>query len=286
VVALATVAHADPPLKITGTALVGTRFAYTIQPGDYLIRISARFAIPVQALVRDNALDPKVLIHPGTRLWIDNRHLVPDVPFEGLVVNIPQRMLFYFHEGALQAAYPVGLGKPDWPTPQGDFEVTGKTMNKTWRVPKSIQEEMQREGQVVRTEVPPGPDNPLGKYWLALSLPGVGIHGTIAPPSIYRFQSHGCIRLHPDDIETLFADVERGEPGSIVYRPALLAEAEGRVWLEVHEDIYHQSTVSLDTIKQLAEAKHLADRMNWARVADVLARQEGLARDVSANERD
>ena len=52
--------------------------------------------------------------------------------------------------------------------------------------------------------MPPGPDNPLGKHWLGLSIHGYGIHGTIAPSSIYQFRTHGCIRLHPDDIAELF----------------------------------------------------------------------------------
>ena len=56
---------------------------------------------------------------------------------------------------------------------------------------------MRREDKVVLTQVPPGPENPLGKHWVGLSIPGIGIHGTLAPASIYHFQSHGCIRLHP-----------------------------------------------------------------------------------------
>jgi L,D-transpeptidase ErfK/SrfK len=68
----------------------------------------------------------------------------------------------------------------------------------------------QREGKKVLTRVEAGANNPLGKYWLGLSLSGYGIHGTLAPASIYRFQSHGCIRLHPDDIAQLFSQVEVG----------------------------------------------------------------------------
>ena len=73
--------------------------------------------------------------------------------------------------------------------------------HKEWIVPESIQEEMRREGKDVLTRVPPGPDNPLGRHWIGLSIGGIGIHGTIAPSSVYHFRSHGCIRLHPDDVE-------------------------------------------------------------------------------------
>jgi L,D-transpeptidase ErfK/SrfK len=75
----------------------------------------------------------------------------------------------------------------------------------------------------VKTRVPPGPDNPLGQYRLGLNLAGYGIHGTLAPTSIDRFRSHGCIRLHPDDIADLFGRVPIGTPGHITYTPLILA---------------------------------------------------------------
>ena len=87
--------------------------------------------------------------------------------------------------------------------------------------------------------VPPGANNPLGKYWLGLSMPGIGIHGTTSPKSIYHFQSHGCIRLHPEDAERLFHMVEEGEAGIIIYQPILLLHTpQGQVFIESHRDIY------------------------------------------------
>ncbi|HSD83572.1 MAG TPA: L,D-transpeptidase family protein, partial [Anaerolineae bacterium] len=124
-------------------------------------------------------------------------------------------------------------------------------------------------------------DNPLGKYWLGLSLPGIGIHGTIAPASIYHFQSHGCIRLHPDDIEALFAQMKRGETGRIIYVPLLLSESEGRIFLEAHRDIYNKSDVSMVALERLANDAMLSDRIDWTRAAEVLEQREGVARDVT-----
>lgn len=84
----------------------------------------------------------------------------------------------------------------------------------------------------------PGPDNPLGRHWLGLSLPGVGIHGTNQPTSIYRFTTHGCIRLHPDDAADLFDLVDVGTTVDIIYAPVLLAIEGGDAVLEVHPDVY------------------------------------------------
>ncbi|MGB7815112.1 MAG: L,D-transpeptidase family protein [Methylotenera sp.] len=261
--------------------IAGGVFEYTVQPGDYLIKIGARFGIAAAVLSRENDLKYDARLMPGKKLMIDNRHIVPEVREEGLLINLPQRMLYYFRNWALVAAYPVGLGKPSWPTPAGSFTVIDKAVNKAWRVPKSIQEEMRREGQIVKTEVPPGPDNPLGKHWLGLSLTSIGIHGTIAPASIYHFQSHGCIRLHPDDIEALFDQVGPGATGSIIYAPLLLTESDGHIFLEVHRDIYNESDVSLAALEQLANNAMLNDRIDWVRASAVLEQMDGIARDVT-----
>ncbi len=261
--------------------ITGGVFEYTVQSGDYLIKIGARFGVSAAVLARDNALIYDAKLLPGKKLAVDNRHIAPELLENGLLINLPQRMLYYFRDWQLIAAYPVGLGKPSWPTPTGDFIVIDKAVNKAWRVPKSIQEEMWREGQMVETEVPPGPDNPLGKYWLGLSMTSVGIHGTIAPASIYHFQSHGCIRLHPDDIEALFAQIARGATGSIVYAPLLLTESDGRIFLEAHQDVYNESDVTFNVLEQLARDALLSDQIDWLRAADVLERKDGVARDVT-----
>lgn len=275
---LPSLAEELPPLS---RQVAGGTFEYTIRPGDFLIAIGARFGVPPELLAKQNAIPWDATIYPGQRLRIDNPHIVPVALDDGVVINIPQRMLFDFDAGRLVAAYPVGLGKPSWPTPRGEFQVVSRVKNKPWLVPKSIQEEMRLEGKVVLTEVPPGPDNPLGAHWLGLSIWGYGIHGTIAPSSVYHFRSHGCIRLHPDDIAELFERAEVGTSGVLVYQPVLLAvTGDGRILLEVHQDIYEKGIDPRKTVREMAEANGLDRALDWSRVDAVIAAQEGLAREV------
>jgi L,D-transpeptidase ErfK/SrfK len=267
-----------PPLS---HAVIGGDSEYTVQPGDYLISIGARFGVGAKLLARDNEQSYDGILRPGKRLKIHNPHIVPAQISEGILINLPQRMLFHFSQGMVKAAYPVGLGKPSWPTPEGDFTIDNRAMNKAWKVPKSIQEEMRLEGKAVLEEVPPGPDNPLGMHWLGLSLPGYGIHGTIAPASVYHFQSHGCIRLHPDDVATLFDQVKIGTPGRIIYQPVLLARlGDGRILLEVHRDVYQKRIDTGQTVRDLAEANGLSQDLDWPLVEQVIAARDGLAREV------
>jgi L,D-transpeptidase ErfK/SrfK len=267
-----------PPLS---NSVAGGDTVYTIQPDDMLSAISARYAVDTRLLAQQNGIPNPDLIYAGRKLHIHNLHIVPAGFDDGIVINIPQRMLFYFSQRELSAAYPVGLGKPSWPTPAATFKVYMKEMNKTWKVPKSIQEEMRREAKVVREEVPPGPDNPLGKHWLGLTLWGYGIHGTIAPSSVYHFQSHGCIRMHPDDIAALYDMVKKGTPGRLIYQPVLLAVVDGgRIMLEVNPDIYEKGNNPAQTVRDMAEANGLSQDINWPLVEEVIAAQEGIAREV------
>lgn len=269
-------------LAAPGRALIGSVQGYTVKAGDTLTRIGARFGTEPGLLLRENGLDETRPLKIGRVLRVDNRHIVPGVLDDGIVINLPQRMLYRMQGGQLQKAYPVGVGRPDWPTETGNFTVTSRKEGKTWVVPPSIQEEMAREGEEVKEEIPPGPDNPLGRYWLGLSLPALGIHGTIAPESIYHFQSHGCIRLHPDDAAEMFATTNKGDAGSIIYQPVLLYRApDNKIYLEVHRDIYRKGVDANRLAKQLAAAAQVEQDIDWRRAAEVIATHEGVARDVT-----
>lgn len=261
--------------------LVGKVREYTVAKGDYLTRIGASFGVDPVVLARENGIDYFGLIHPGQSLRVDNRHIAPEARADGIVINIPQRMLFLYRSGQLAAHYPVGLGQPGWRTPQGRFTVKSKELDKEWVVPESIQTEMRAKGEAVRTRVPPGPDNPLGRHWIGLKPGACGIHSTTAPPSVYHFQSHGCIRMQPEDAAELFERVAVDAPVEIIYRPLLMARgADGTLYLEVHPDIYDREpdlrAALLDEVRRL----NAAGELDWDRAAGVIARKEGLARQV------
>jgi L,D-transpeptidase ErfK/SrfK len=276
-------AHASDPPSGPANLLAGGEFDYVVQPGDYLIKIGARFGIAARLIAESNNIPYEAALGPGTVLRLDNRHIVPQTMEKGILINIPQRLLFYFEAGVLVGHFPVGLGRPDWRTPVGPFIVTSMQFDKVWNVPKSIREEMRRERKAVKSRIPPGPDNPLGKHWIGLSIPGIGIHSTIAPASVYHFQSHGCIRMHADDIAGLFQRVSTGTPGWIVYQPVLLAVLDdGRIFLEVHRDIYQHSPDPQLVVERLARDQSLAPWLDWRRVAEAVRRKTGLAIEVGS----
>lgn len=267
----------------SGGALVGGEFSYVVKEGDSLTLVGARFGVEPRLLARNNGLSPVAWIRIGQVLRIDNRHVIPFFLEQGILINIPQRLLFLFEEGRLAAWYPVGLGRFDWATSAGRFEIRALRRRPTWIVPPSIQEEMKLHGERVRTRVPPGPENPLGEYWIGLEGSGCGIHGTNAPASMYAFRTHGCIRLHPDDVADLFSRVSRGMAVQIVYETVLLArETDGGVFLEVNPDIYGRQADPSGAVAALAEREGLRTILDPAAAERVIAGREGLARRVDA----
>ena len=106
--------------------------------------------------------------------------------------------------GHANVTFPVAVGQPAYPTPDGHFTIISKVENPTWVPPPDAP---WAQGAV---PIPPGPGNPLGTRWMGLSSPGVGIHGTDDPSSIGYSVSHGCIRMQIPDAERLFTMVSLG----------------------------------------------------------------------------
>jgi L,D-transpeptidase ErfK/SrfK len=264
--------------------LSGGEFEYAVQPGDSLTRIGSRFGVDVATLAAGNAMEPSAILHAGRILKIDNRHIVPEpagLDDTELIVNVPQRMLFLRAGNAVVHAMPIAAGSRRWKTPLGQFSITVKETDPVWDVPLSIQEEMRRAGKPVITRVPPSPENPLGKYWLGLSIKGIGIHGTNVPLSIYSHPTHGCIRVHPDEIGELFENVQEGTRGQILYEPVLILRHGDTVFLEVHPDIYRIGGEPMSIVLEQARAGGFTDLLDLARVREVVSKRDGIARDVT-----
>ncbi len=267
--------------------IIGGTTQYTVQKGDRFELIGAKLGVYWKNIARENGLDPKVKVVPGQELKVTTRKIVPKTVEDGIIINVADRTLYFFKKGNL-TSYPVGVGLPsetdfgDWRTPIGKFVVTGKKKNPKWSVPESIQMEMAFKGKPVEEFVPPGPDNPLGRYAIRTSIPGVLIHETTRPASVYRFQSHGCIRMLPESIEKLFEEVEKGTKGEIIYEPVKVAvNDEERVFLEVRTDTYRRLPSVKNHVWKLLGARGLSGKVNTAKVEQIIKDETGIAEDIT-----
>jgi L,D-transpeptidase ErfK/SrfK len=263
--------------------VVGGLATYVVQPGDTMLDVGRHFDLGYNDMMAANpGVDPW-LPPSGEVLLIPTEFVLPDSSYDGIVVNIPEMRLYYFHgggrhgEGRVVTTYPVGLGRDDWRTPQGSFRVRGKTENPTWVIPESIRAEHIKERGDDRTMIPGGvPENPLGSYRLELTLPLYALHGTNMPWGVGMQVSHGCIRLYNEDITLLFHTVRVGTPGEFVYQPVKAGMRDGIIYVEVHPDIYALRTSLEDEAERVLGRHGWSDRVDRARLRQALSEQSGV----------
>lgn len=126
-------------------------------------------------------------------------------PVGSIVVVNKERRLYLIGIDGQARRYPVAVGNSDeqW---TGRETISEKKENPRW-----IEPDDDGEGEVIEGG---DPKNPLGKRALYLGRTLWRIHGTIAPKSIGKAVSNGCIRMLNDDVIDLY---ERVAVGTDVY---------------------------------------------------------------------
>ena len=278
------------PLPPTGSRLIGELEDYFIQQDEYLELVGKHTQIGFLALLEANpGVDP-YLPKPGTRLTLPTQMLLPDVPREGIVINLPELRLYYFPKGKQEViVLPIGIGDIGRETPEMTTTIIEKNPDPSWVPGPMVRKSwLEQQGITLPAVVPPGPDNPLGKFAMRL---GYGkrdylIHGTNKDFGVGLRVSAGCIRLRPDDIESLFKMVPIGTPVRVINQPVKVAiEPDGRRWLEVHsplsrtEEEMEQGAPLVLTPE--VEQFIAAPEVKQSAVAETLALKNGLPKPIS-----
>lgn len=219
---------------------------------------------------------PKV----GTRLLIPSRFVLPNAPREGIVVNLAEMRLYYFHPDTNKVTtFPVAIGKAGWHTPLGETNIVRKRKNPTWVVPQSIQEDRRKNNMPVFKTMPPGPKNPLGDYAMNLGFKNIVIHGTPWPLGVGLRSSHGCLRMMPEHIEQLYHMVDVGTKVNLIYQPNKIGFDGRQVYLEIHEDFHQELNQNKQPIAhQFKEASTVLNKqfnIDWKKVLDHVDNKSG-----------
>lgn len=229
----------------------------------------------------------------GTPIYLPTATLLPDAPRSGIVINVPAMRLFYYTSAKSPTdpaltqlsvtSHPIGIGAEGWATPLGEAKVTQKARDPIWYVPASVRKEHADRGDPLPSVVQPGPDNPLGKFAMALSIPGYLIHGTNKAAGVGMRSSHGCIRLYPEDIEELFERVAKGTTVRMVNQPVLAGWRDGQLFLEVHpplaeeqHDLVAEANTALNRALERAGDAAAAVQIDPAAVRTIVAGQRGI----------
>jgi L,D-transpeptidase ErfK/SrfK len=223
-----------PPADVD---LVGSLGWGRVESGDTLLDVARRHDIGQEEILLANPGLDRWLPPAGSRVLLPSRYILPSAERKGLVLNLPEMRLYWFDPNAVPprlATYPVSVGRMDWKTPLGTTRIQAKQRDPWWHPPESVKEEAAAEGRQVPDAVPPGPENPLGSHALRLALPGYLIHGTNKPFGVGMRVTHGCIRLDPEDIAELFAQVPTGAQVQIVNQPVKLGWVGELLFIEIH----------------------------------------------------
>ena len=245
-------------LESADQSVVGVPQIVHTQDTDTLSDLARAYGLGYDELIAANPdIDPW-LPGAGTPVFLPTQFILPDVPRQGIVLNVAAKRLFYFPampEGQPQIVqtYPIGIGRVGWETPLGKTIVTAKAKDPSWYVPLSVRQEHAELGNPLPSVVPPGPENPLGHRVLKLEMPGYLIHGTNQPYGVGMRVSHGCVRLYPENIEHLYEIVDIGESVTIINEPYLLGQLDGDWYFESHLPLEDDLTSPEERLELLLE---------------------------------
>jgi L,D-transpeptidase ErfK/SrfK len=220
---------AAPPLACAAD-VIGATGTYVTREEDTLLDVARDNDLGyVEIRAANPGIDPW-LPGAGKHVILPSQYVLPAAPRRGIVINLAELRLYYYSPRGEPRTFPIGIGGEGKETPVGRTVVADKRTHPVWVPTKSEHE----ENPDLPASVGPGPDNPMGDFALYLGWKGYAVHGTNKPYSIGRRDSHGCIRLYPEDIAWLYRQAAVGTPVTVVNQPAKVGWFNGELYLEVH----------------------------------------------------
>ena len=277
------------PLPADGEDLIGEMMTMDAVYEDTLSDIARLYDLGFEELKAANpGVDPW-LPGEGTRIKIPMRFVLPPGAREGMVINLPELRLYYYPEDEQRViTHPLGIGREGWSTPTGVSVITRKMRKPSWRPPQSILDEHAAMGDPLPMVMEPGPNNPLGDYAIYLAMTGYLLHGTNKPYGVGMRVSHGCIRLYPEDIESLFERVPVGTPIRIIDEPFKAGWSGGRLFVEAHPPLSERLDAVGVNFTPMVSAVVTAIRENdsrpdWNAVKAATAAQTGFSAPIDTS---
>ncbi len=155
---------------------------------------------------------------PGDRVWVPQRGPVQlKAPLTRLEIDTASfRLRGYATNEQLVLSMPCSIARRSEKVPAGDLFVANLADRPTYTFNPALFPDHPRAREIGRVLIlPPGPNNPVGLYWIGLSRAGYGIHGTPHPDTVGSRESGGCFRLTNYDVRELSRHVRIGMPVTV-----------------------------------------------------------------------
>lgn len=166
------------------TAIPTANGTFTVQAGETLGEIAAKFGIPFGYLAEENNIANPDLIYVGQVLIIP---IWPPIAKTDdgklIIVVLSEQKVYVYQEGILLKTFIVSTGVSQHPTVTGHFKIYVKYTSAT----------MSGDGYYL-TDVP----------WIMYFYQGYSFHGTYWHHNFGHPMSHGCVNMYTPDAEWLF----------------------------------------------------------------------------------
>ncbi|PSJ37483.1 L,D-transpeptidase family protein [Zobellella taiwanensis] len=259
---------------------VGQILVHTAQEGDTLAAIAREYGISPILIMAANPEQDLLLLQPGERVIIPNQLLLPRAQTQGIVINLAELRLYYYPETGNEVyVFPIGIGRVGRATPEMITRISEMRKHPTWTPTANTRREYAAKGIPLPAVVPAGPDNPLGDYAMRLAY-GSGeylIHGTNDPLDVGLRSSAGCIRMYPEHVEWLFAQVNNGTQVQIVNQALKVSTDQyGQTFVEAHEPLTPEGLADTRPLDMTPLMPLLEQGVDASTVEQVIQQQQGL----------
>ncbi|MEM7468575.1 MAG: L,D-transpeptidase family protein [Pseudomonadota bacterium] len=123
---------------------------------------------------------------------------------------------------------------------------------------------------------------------MRLSDPDYLIHGTNKPSGVGLRVSHGCMRLYPENIASLFESAPHGTTVQIVNQPVLVGWRGEVLYLEVHpplaEDTRDLLSLATEKITAALKRKSVNPLLDQDLIAEIVIQKIGIP--IPVNQQD
>lgn len=203
-----------PPFALYAVSDADTKGPYVRLPADMMERARLKwlgYESIQEALAERFHMSQRLLreLNPGKAFAAGDEIVVADVgsnsaaPARASSIEIDksERILYVLGGRQVVASFPVSIGGPLDPLPVGRMKIVNEVKNPSFTYDPALLKNAKPGAS--KTEVAPGPNNPVGNTWLGLSKPHWGIHGTPDPERLGRAETNGCVHLTNWDAERL-----------------------------------------------------------------------------------
>lgn len=154
-------------------------------------------------------LNKDIPFKAGNKITVVNVGHHNTTEIDKVVADKRKETLYAYNGDTLVATYPTTVGSSKTPSPKGKHRITNKVYMPYYNATS-------KKDPKKKWVLPPGPNNPVGIVWIALSKRSYGIHGSPRPEGISRQASAGCVRLTNWDAAELYATIKKG--ATIVFK--------------------------------------------------------------------